>query len=136
MNRNQYYIYIENKLHVLSRTIESRGKLNLLDLHVHSENFYLHFFNLLFNYELENLNTKLQNVAAIDLIDYKHKLIFQVSSTSTKQKIESAKWFESAIIERSDTSGWMFETVSDNGNRILCLERGCLFLDQGDWIFQ
>ncbi len=108
MNRNLYYIYIENKLHVLSRTIESRGKLNLLDLHVHSENFYLHFFNLLFDYELENLNIKLQNVDAIDLIDHKHKLIFQVSSTSTKQKIESA--LSKNIIEAY--SGYIFKFIS------------------------
>ncbi len=108
MNRNQYYIHIENKLHVLSRTVETRGKLNLLDLHVHSENFYLHFFNLLFGYELGNLNTKLQNVPAIDLIDHKHKLIFQVSSTSTKKKIESA--LSKQILK--DYSNYTFKFIS------------------------
>lgn len=90
MNRVPYFNYIEEKLHVLASRIVTRGKLNLLDIHLHSENFYLHFFNLLYGYKLENLNSKLQNVEAIDLIDNTNKIIIQVSATCTKQKIESA----------------------------------------------
>jgi hypothetical protein len=90
MNRDLYFKYIDEKLHVLANRIETRGKLNILDIHLHSENFYLHFFNLLYGYQLENLNSKLQNVEAIDLIDHKNKIIFQVSATSSKQKVESA----------------------------------------------
>ena len=51
---------------------------------------YLHFFNLLYGYELINLNSKLHNVEAIDLIDHKNKIIIQVSATNTKEKIETA----------------------------------------------
>lgn len=90
MNRNPYFNYIDEKLHVLARRIETRGKLNMLDLHLHSENFYLHLLNLLYGYSLENLNAKLQNVEAIDLIDHTNKIVVQVSATCTKQKIESA----------------------------------------------
>lgn len=90
MNRNPYFNYIDEKLHVLARRIETRGKLNMLDLHLHSENFYLHLLNLLYGYSLENLNKKLQNVEAIDLIDHTNKIVVQVSATCTKQKVESA----------------------------------------------
>lgn len=90
MNRNLYFNYIDEKLHVLARRIETRGKLNLLDIHLHSENFYLHFFNQLYGYNLENLNSKLQNVEAIDLIDHTNKIVIQVSATCTKEKVESA----------------------------------------------
>nr|WP_320117435.1 ABC-three component system protein [uncultured Marinifilum sp.] len=90
MNRNLYFNYIEKELHVLARRIETRGKLNILDLHLHSENFYLHLLNLLYGYSLENLNAKLQNVEAIDLIDHTNKIVVQVSATCTKQKVESA----------------------------------------------
>lgn len=89
MNRSKYFEYIEEKIHILAHRIQTKGKLNILNLHLHSENFYLHFFNLLYDYELINLNTNTQNVEAIDLIDHKNKIIFQVSSTCTKQKIES-----------------------------------------------
>ncbi|MDW7732207.1 MAG: ABC-three component system protein [Methanolobus sp.] len=90
MNRQTYFEYIEKQLHLLSVRIESRGKLNLLDIHGHSENFYLHLFNLMFDYELVNLNKKTLNVASIDLIDENNKIIIQVSATSTKAKIESS----------------------------------------------
>ncbi len=52
--------------------------------------FYVHFFNLLFGYALKNINTSSHNVEGIDLIDTVSKIVLQVSSTATKQKIESA----------------------------------------------
>ena len=90
MNRSYYFNYIDEKLQTLSSRIESRGKLNILDLHVHSENFYLYFFNLLYGYDLHNLNASFQNVEAIDLVDDKNKIVIQVSSTCDKNKIETA----------------------------------------------
>lgn len=92
MNRSQNFDYIEEKLNTLATRIESRGKLNILDLHIHSEDFYLHLFNKLNGWNLVNLNNqnKLQNVEAIDLIDYSNKVIIQVSASITKGKIESA----------------------------------------------
>ncbi|TNJ46087.1 SMEK domain-containing protein [Tamlana fucoidanivorans] len=89
MNRSKYFEYVDEKIHILAHRINTRGKLNILNLHLHSENFYLHFFNLLFDFQLVNLNSSAQNVEAIDLIDHKNKIIFQVSATCTKQKIES-----------------------------------------------
>lgn len=90
MNRLKYFNYIEEKLNILSTRINSRGKLNILELNTHSENFYLYFFNMLYSWNLENLNNILHNVEAIDLIDDSKRIIIQVSAISTKQKIESA----------------------------------------------
>ena len=90
MNRTQYFDYIEEKLNFLALRINVRGRYNILNLHVHSENFYLHFFNDLFGWKLENLNKSQQNVEAIDLIDHTNKFIIQISATNTKAKIESA----------------------------------------------
>jgi len=90
MSRQQYFNFIEEQLSRLAFRIESRGGLNILDLHLHSENFYLHLFNLLFGWELQNLNVVKKNAAGIDLVDATNKIIVQVSATATKQKIESA----------------------------------------------
>lgn len=90
MNRQLYFNQIEERLNFLAFRIESRGRLNLLDLHLHSENFYLHFCNELFGWQLENMNTIKQNTEAIDLIDHTNKLVVQVSATATRQKVESA----------------------------------------------
>ena len=68
MNRSNYFNYIEEKLSILATRIDIRGKLNILDLHMHSENFYQDFFNLLCEWQLRNLNAVKQNIEGIDLI--------------------------------------------------------------------
>ncbi|MBT3300954.1 MAG: SMEK domain-containing protein [Bacteroidetes bacterium] len=116
MNRNPYFNYIEEKLHILARRIETRGKLNLLDIHLHSENFYLHFFNLLYGYKLENQNSKLQNVEAIDLIDHTNRIIIQVSATCTKQKIESA--LNKKILDSYNNYSFKFISISKDASEL------------------
>lgn len=90
MRRSFYFNYIESRLSNLVASIEIRSKLNILDLHIHSENFYLNFFNKVFGWNLTNLNSTSQNVEAIDLLDLDKKIVIQVTATATKQKIESA----------------------------------------------
>ncbi len=90
MNRSRYFNYIEENLNTLSVRIDQRGKQNILDLHLHSENFFQHFMNILFDWNLENMNAIKQNAEAIDLIDKNNKIIAQVSATATKKKVESA----------------------------------------------
>lgn len=90
MNRSHYFNYIEEKLQVLGYRITQRGKINILDLNIYSETFFADLFNILFGFELVNLNVFKQNVEGIDLIDNKNKTIVQVSSTCTKQKIENS----------------------------------------------
>ncbi|WP_255295722.1 SMEK domain-containing protein, partial [Bacillus pseudomycoides] len=64
------------------------GKLNILNLNIHAEFFYRDLCNLIYGLSLENANVEEQNIAAIDLIDKNKKILIQVSSTCTKQKIE------------------------------------------------
>lgn len=90
MNRTIYFNYISKKLGVLAYETNIKGRLNILDLHIHSENFYANLLNELYNLSLENLNPFKQNVEAVDLIDHTNKLIVQVSATNTKAKVESA----------------------------------------------
>jgi len=88
MNRSRYFNYIEEKLELLGLRIVQRGKINILDLNIYSETFFADLLNILLSLELENLNVFKQNIEGIDLVDYKNKIIAQVSSTCTKQKIE------------------------------------------------
>lgn len=85
-----YFNAIEERLTHLSTRVKIRGKLNLLDTHVHSENFYRDLFNILYGWKSINLNISEQNVEAIDLIDHKNLLVIQVSATATKRKIEDS----------------------------------------------
>ena len=90
MNRPNYFNVIEERLDFLALRIIARGKLNILDFHGHSENFFQYFLNEVYGWAVTNENVNNQNVEAIDLIDHKNKFVIQVSATSSKQKIESS----------------------------------------------
>lgn len=87
MNRDFYFDYITEKIELLCSRIKSMGKLNILSLNIHAEFFYRDLCNLIYQLSLENANMEEQNIAAIDLIDKHNKILIQVSSTCTKQKI-------------------------------------------------
>ncbi len=110
MNRSAYFNYIEENLNVLSYRVNARGKLNILDLNLHCENFYMDLLNLIYGLCLENLNTINQNIEGIDLIDNVNKLIIQVSSTSTKQKIEST--LSKEIFKKYNEYSFKFISIS------------------------
>lgn len=90
MNRPNYFNVIEERINLLAIRIISRGRLNILDFHGHSENFYQFLLNEVYGWTVTNENDFKQNVEAIDLIDHTNKFILQVSSTANKQKIESS----------------------------------------------
>lgn len=117
MNRVIYFNYIEQKLHELSTRIESRSKLNLLELNIHSENFFAELCNIIFDLELENLNFSSQNIEGIDLIDYKNKIVVQVSSTCTKSKIESSLCKD--IYKHYKSYNYKFMSISKNASPAL-----------------
>ncbi len=116
MKRALYFDYIEEKLNTLATRINSRGKLNILDLHVHSEDFYLHFLNKLYGWNLSNLNNKSQNVEAIDLVDDSNKMIVQVSATSTKEKIEST--LKKYILNSYNMYNFKFISISKDASAL------------------
>ena len=90
MNRPDYFNTIEYRLSTLAYRISLRGKLNILDFHGHSENFYQYLLNEVYGWTVTNENDIKQNVEAIDLVDHTNNFVIQVSSTATKQKIENS----------------------------------------------
>ncbi len=116
MNRSWNFDYIEEKLSILATRVELRGKLNILNFHIHSENFYLHLLNLLFDWKLENENVKLQNIPSIDLIDKTNKIFIQVSATNTKQKIENT--LKGKILKNYQNYNFKFISISKDANEL------------------
>jgi hypothetical protein len=107
MSRQNYINFIGQKLAVLVTQTKLFGKLNMHDINILSEDFYRDLLNLLYGYNLENLNGSQQNVAAIDLIDRAAKMVVQVSVTDTKQKIEDS--LKKEIL--GNYVGWNFKFV-------------------------
>ncbi len=90
MKRSQHFDMCESMLNHLCLRVRTRGKLNLLNLNVHCEDFYLRLLNLIFGYKLTNLNAVSHNAEGVDLIDPAAKVVLQVSGTATVQKINLA----------------------------------------------
>lgn len=108
MNRPNYFNVIDERLNLLALRIVERGKINILDFHGHSENFYQYFLNEVYGWTVINENDNKQNVEAIDLIDHTNKYVIQVSATSTKQKIENSLSKDSI----KDYKGYTFKFIS------------------------
>ncbi|CAM3898775.1 SMEK domain-containing protein [Delftia tsuruhatensis] len=90
MNRSHIFDACEEHLSVLATRIALRGKLNILNLHLHCEDFYAGLLNRLYSLQLKNMNVYVQNAEGIDLIDAAAKVVLQVSATATKQKVNAA----------------------------------------------
>ena len=136
MNRSTYFNYIEEKIELLALRIEKRGKINLLDLNIYSETFFADLLNMLFDYQLENLNIIKQNAEGIDLVDKKNKVIAQVSSTCTKQKVETS--LKRNIFDDYNGFRFKFVSISKNADKLRELEfnnpHGVLFSPKDDII--
>lgn len=61
---------------------------SLTDINKHAEDFYCELLNLLYGYNLKNINFDDQNAAAIDLGDQRKKIAIQVTSTASLSKIK------------------------------------------------
>lgn len=80
--------YISDKLSFLSSKVERDNSQGLYNINKVSEDIFLHLLNCSFNYNLEDANRILHSdFPAIDLIDHYNKLVVQVTSTLTTQKI-------------------------------------------------
>lgn len=111
MKRAKIFNYIEGELSTLATRIELRGKQNIHDLNIFSEDFYQHFFNELFGWKLQNLNISEKNAPGIDLVDHHNKIVVQVSATATKKKVESA-----LSKDLSPYAGYAFKFISISKN--------------------
>src|SRR6056297_3485834 len=115
MNRALYFDYIEEKLSVLSTRIERRGKINLLELNIHSELFFADLCNIIFGLKLVNINVLQQNTEGIDLIDEINKILVQVSSTCNKTKIESS--LSKEIYEEYEGYSYKFLSIAKDATK-------------------
>lgn len=112
MIRANYFSVIEERLNVLAVRINSRGKLNILDLHLHSESFYQYFLNELYSWEVANENEFKPNIEAIDLIDHTNSFVIQISATSTKQKVEAS--LDKDLIKDYNTYTFKFVSIAND----------------------
>ena len=90
MKRSATFDACESKLTWLCTRVQLRGKLNILNLNLHCEDFYAGLLNRVYSLQLINANAHVQNVEGFDLLDSGAQVLIQVSATATKQKVNSA----------------------------------------------
>ncbi|PSW56843.1 SMEK domain-containing protein [Photobacterium leiognathi] len=89
MLKDETYIKSATKyLSILSEYTEAMSSLNLNDCSVISENFFSRLINIIYGFELKNINIVKQNNSVIDLYDEKNRISVQVTSTSKLNKIK------------------------------------------------
>lgn len=86
--RESYIIEIEDRLSWLETTVKRRNSMNLFDVDIHIESFFCELLNLVFGYNLENLNNSKRNYISIDLGDRKNKIAVQVTAQNTREKVQ------------------------------------------------
>lgn len=90
MKLEEYFDSIEERLNLLSLRIERRATLNLHDINIRAEYFFMHFLNILYDWKLINLNDSRQNTPGVDLLYSGERILIQVSSTNTTEKIQKS----------------------------------------------
>lgn len=88
LQREEYIRDILGRLSGLAYNVKLRASLNLLDLHVISEDFYVGLLNLIYGWNLRNANSSQQNAPGIDLVDDTKLILVQVTGSCTKGKID------------------------------------------------
>jgi len=70
--------------------VEGFNAIGNYHINIHAESFLVPVLNEVFGLQLENLNsTQRKNFPAIDLADFKNRVAFQITSTSSFDKIKS-----------------------------------------------
>ncbi|MGV0026512.1 SMEK domain-containing protein [Phormidesmis priestleyi] len=89
LTRESYFKEIGNNLALLQQSIEFRTASNLHDLGILAEDFVKDLLNIVFDFQLENLNSINSNQAGIDVGDTLNKVAVQVTSTTSRQKVKT-----------------------------------------------
>lgn len=88
LKREGYIKRISHILASLQADIRLRGLVNLYDSHIIAEDFMASLLNIVFGYQLENLNYIHKNQPGIDLGDSTHGIAFQITAERTRGKIQ------------------------------------------------
>ncbi|SIQ67809.1 hypothetical protein SAMN05421829_1063 [Aromatoleum tolulyticum] len=88
LERARLFQNVVMKLSVLRYIVKSRSKRGHTDLNRDCETFFRDVLNMVYGFELDNLNESALNTAAIDLADEGRKLCVQVTATADAAKIK------------------------------------------------
>lgn len=102
--RETYIREIASRLAWVKAQVEVLGSLNLYDVNIHSETFFCGLLNVVFGYNLKNINDTKKNFPSIDLEDELNRVAIQVTTQEDSSKIQHTldKFFENKLNKTFD----------------------------------
>lgn len=80
---------VENRLFEVAEAIKINNKNNLTDINVICEEIFGHILNKLYDINLVSMSAEVSgNFIAVDLVDYKKRIAYQVTSRHDRKKLE------------------------------------------------
>lgn len=87
ITRGYFIGEIIDQLTGISEQIKTRSKFGLLDINRYAEDFFKEIINIIFGYNLKNLNEGKLNTPGLDLGDIEKQIAYQITSTNIQEKI-------------------------------------------------
>src|SRR4051794_28316204 len=84
----KYFEGIVEMLNNFKSEVQTFSALGLSNINKHSENFLERILNVVYNYELENLNKGKSNYPGLDLGDTSEGIAYQITATKKSEKID------------------------------------------------
>ena len=78
LKREEYTKQISDALATVQTSISFRSSMSLFDINIFAEDFVKDLLNIVFDYNLKNLNSDIKNQASIDLGDIDNGVAYQV----------------------------------------------------------
>jgi hypothetical protein len=79
---------INEKIAILKVEVAQCGALGLTNIHKHCENFTKKLLNIVYGYQLKNLNETTENYPGIDLGDESNGIAYQITAEKTSNKVD------------------------------------------------
>ena len=84
MKNNKYFDAITERLDFFSVRVQHLGSMNLHDINIHAEYFFMHFLNELYGWSLVNQNDFASNTPGVDLRYDGGQIVIQVNGYTFK----------------------------------------------------
>ena len=145
INRGKYKEFIIEKISSLKTEISFLTQKGLTDENLHCEYLIKNILNIIFNWNLINLNTIKSNYPSIDLGDFTNRIAIQITSTKTSEKVNGTlkKFFKYNLNNEFDKlyvfilkDKQVSYTITENQNQVMFFDKSEHIMDFSDILKQ
>lgn len=129
--KDQYLDEITYRLSVVRVELASNNSLQRYNSNTSAEDFFCELLNIIYDWNLVNINNIIKNAPGIDLVDPEKQIAIQVSSQKKYEKIQdSLKKLVNYYPEMNDCHFYMLVTTTKQGKYSKPIETNGIHFDQ------